>query len=349
MKRFKDRLFRETLTNHEYLNCSLGGTNISSTVFYIVEDLFFDFDVFKPTFCFIEKSVNDKIFGYSSMEDSEKNRLIAEHLSSLNQLVKYLLSLNIKLVFIHMYFKPDLDFSWKQGSGLDYIHRNYDQVAEKYDIPSVNVTQYIEDNYSQSLDQILLDSYHLSPYGSNCVGDYIFGEIEKLSVRYSEKPTFEKDFFTVAVTHDSIFSSSLLTTTYARLKYPFEVKIAVETPAQLKGLFFIPNQYSGMIEFVSDQSSFFEFSVFDPFCWMERLHYMGINFDFFIDQEIVIKSSWKPVNHQLALDEYNSSAMFDPQAQWAIDKYLNPLLDAVNNPTQRSFSLAFLCFYKTPS
>ncbi len=78
----KNLINKSSGLEHLWLNASLGGTNVAATKYYTIENLFFDFKSFNPTICFIEKSVNDKIFGYSKMEPNYAQKLIKDHLNS---------------------------------------------------------------------------------------------------------------------------------------------------------------------------------------------------------------------------------------------------------------------------
>jgi hypothetical protein len=69
---------------------------------------------------------------------------------------------------------------------------------------------------------------------------------------------------------------------------------------------------------------------------MPRLHYKSLPVLEF-DHSITLEAISKEIDYAVTIDSYNSSKTFDPKAAWAINKYLDPLMDAIANQDKLCF------------
>ena len=117
----------------------------------------------KPQICFVECFTAD-MGGATPLE------LIR---GAVEGLVRKLLNENIFVIFIYLFRLPTIH-------NLRTILSIYEQIAGHYQIPSINVYDYIYDEYFGRYDEILSDGIHTTPLGASVYAQYITNVMESL-------------------------------------------------------------------------------------------------------------------------------------------------------------------------
>ena len=114
----------------------------------------------KPNICFIECSAAD-------MGGATPTHFIEE---AIEGLIKKLLDNNIFVIFLHLFRSTSIYDSC-------LILNKYQKIINKYQIPSINVFNYINSTYSDNSDKIVKDGIHTTPHGSLVYAKYIIHKI----------------------------------------------------------------------------------------------------------------------------------------------------------------------------
>jgi hypothetical protein len=337
---------------HEYLNASLGGTPSEATNCYVQANLVYDIEKFAPTVALVEKTPNDKIFDFSLITPEQRNEKLGNIEKHLTSLVKSLQSRNCIVVLISMFTKPDGNLNWLRGSALNYLSSIYSRVANAANSVHVNVAEYIAGMYSddQGCD-LLLDEVHLSRTGSDVVANFIFSQISALRKSHGAIGTSGTSTIKHEGTHtklapllegrEQVFKNSLLEVQYNIINLGAKRQIDAKYRGELVGLFYINDPYSGWIKITTDLGHSTELKLFDHFSFMPRLHYRSLPalaFECSATLEVIDKE----IDYAMTVDSYNKAKTFDPKAAWAINKYLDPLMNAIENKDKLCFKPVLL-------
>jgi len=332
--------------SHEYLNASLGGTPSEATYCYVHANLGCNIVDFNPTVCIIEKTPNDRLYHYQNMTSSQISDSLSRTEKFLNSLVLHFTNEDCVVMLISMYVKPALVSDSKVIDHLSYLIPLYDQVASSNCILHVNVAEKVITSLdSNEVSSLVLDDVHLTEAGSSLVASIIFDDISSLRTKHNSRfittktllPDLVKSvqLMTLLTGKAYEFSNSLLSFRYDVIKRGEEVIVGSSRPGSLVGFFFLNDPSSGWMQLVTDRGECIDICLFDHYSFMPRLHYLTLP-DIGFNSTITIKTIDKPIDYNVAIDAYHKSATFDPTADWALKKWHEPLLNAMNNPQDTS-------------
>lgn len=167
-KVFHENLCKITNANHQEIDSTLGATNIVSNSMLVEEKVC----RYNPDIVFFDFVINDKD-GLSCPKNLIK--------TSLEEAVKHILynNPNCIIVFLYMHSKHD--------NGYDWVMKIYDEVADKYQINSINVAQYIH-NIPNGHDLYFKDSCHPNDSGINLISNIISEGFQQI-IQEPEKPS----------------------------------------------------------------------------------------------------------------------------------------------------------------
>ena len=166
---FHDKLCELTGADHTEIDSTLGGTNIVSNSILIQDKVC----GYNPDIVFFDFVINDKD-GNSCPKD-----LIS---ISLEECVKTILYNNPNCIIIFLYMHS------KHANGHDWVMKIYDDIADKYDISSINVENYIH-NITDGHNKYYKDSCHPNDEGINLIADFIMQGFQQI-IQQPEKPSF---------------------------------------------------------------------------------------------------------------------------------------------------------------
>ena len=255
---------------------ALGGVGVDTASFLVLDQ--FSKNQNYPDVCFIEYSVNDHLENGNRRGWDLESYLIRLR-RALEELVFELETRGVKIFFLHMYQKvhrPELYYEkptlmdrrlekyYPQGlTERNYVIHEYDRIAEKFNIPSINVDQiFFEDiklgKYTES--DLLLDTVHPTRLGAELAAQLILEKLKSLiitkeelliqppSTKFKILPLEEKHILGALPKKKSL-RNTLLSCDYYEIEEGGTFKIEFSTPLCICGFFLVSGPRAGWIEF----------------------------------------------------------------------------------------------------
>ena len=338
--------------DHEYLNASLGGTPSEATYCYVHANLAGNIADFNPTVCIIEKTPNDRLYHYHHISDSQVSASLSRAEKFLSSLVRHFLSRNCIVILLSMYVQP----TSISGSGvidhLSYLIPLYDRVSSANSIPHVNIAAEVLARVElNNLSRYFLDDVHLSEDGATLVASIVLESLSRmkshdcigLSDARSSKPESDcvLDLMALISGKENNFSNSLLSFRYDIIDRGEELIVNSLSPGSLVGLFYLNDATSGWVQLTTDCGGTYELCLFDHYSFMPRLHYLTLPDACFVST-IALRVVDRPIDYKVSINAYRTAKTFDPDADWALKKWYEPLVDAMNHPEKTSFKPVML-------
>jgi hypothetical protein len=347
LPKLKEELDRLSPNGHIYFNASLGGAPIESAYSYVYSNTIYDIEAFNPTVCIIEKTPNDKIYFYDKLPADRIQETLAKTRNFLRSLVRFLKAKQCEVILLSNYVKPDNCLSWDKDSNLNYLIPMYDGIATQENLLHVNIANFIYDNFNKDeINNFFLDEVHLSESGAEVVAKKIALDLTANSSELHsnsnnltlqlDQPFSQIDLITLHKSTDHKFDSTLLKFHYDIFDSSNSLEIISNTSGYLSGLFYLSDPSTGWIRIEIDEQESHEIGLFDLSAFMPRLAYRSLPKIQF-KNKLSFRVIQKPINYEAALKTYNNSKTFDPNANWAIEKYKKPLLAVMQNPGNTFF------------
>jgi len=355
LPRLKSLLNAFCSDDHEYLNASLGGTPSEATYCYVHSNLVYDIASFNPSICLIEKTPNDKIYDFCDISKELQATKIDRIKKYLLSLVEFMKNRKCAVALISMYIKPDNCLSWEKGNPLNYLSSIYDHIATETETLHINVAEKFIKRFSgNDLSEMLLDDVHLTDKGAAVVGQLILEDLAFLRQNETTDVSRHLEYIspkgtqwqkttlmTLLQGNEARFHNALLDVDYNVVKVGEQINISTKAPGFLIGIFYLNDAQSGWIRITTDRNHCLELQLFDHFSYMPRLHYRSlpeIDFGDLVSIEVIDKT----IDYKVTLQSYENAKTFDPTEPWAVAKYLDPLLHAINTPGEICFKPVLL-------
>ncbi len=240
---------------------------------------------------------------------------------------------------------------------LSYLIPLYDKVSSINGIPHVNIASRVLANIdSDDVSAFFLDEVHLTERGASLVASIAFESLSALKpqdyLNFSNAKTvlpesgISVELMRLISGTANEFSNSLLSFRYDVINRGEEIVIGDLEPGSLVGLFYLNDPSSGWIKLTTDCGECFDLCLFDHYSFMPRLHYLTLPDASFI-ASITLKVIEKPIDYDISINAYRESATFDPSADWAVKKWYEPLIAAMNNPQNTSLKPVLLLAKKS--
>lgn len=348
----RQKLDEICIDSHEFLNASLGGTPSEATYCYVRSNIVYDIAAFKPTICILEKTPNDKIFDYNKITPKQQAEKLARIENYLYSLIKHLTDSNCIVIIVSMFTLPDICLTWAQGDPLNYLSPLYDKIASKANYTHINIAETIYNSFTEEeLKTFFLDEVHLTAEGSELVASLALSRL--ISIRPIDcdvhlqthklhpSDSSRTKIFPLLEGKEASFQNSLLEVMFDTIKFGQSRTLTVENPGSLVGLFYLNDPHSGWIKISTDIGPSIELRLFDLFSYMPRLHYRSLP-EIRFDHSVTIEVIDNAIDYASTLDSYENSKTFDPNAPWAIQKYREPLINAMTNQFKACFKPVLL-------
>lgn len=348
-------------SRHCVLNASLGGTNVYATLSYASSGLFYQLKDFSPTVAIIEKSPNNRICGFASLDAESKSAEISSTIASTRRLIRYLRSIGCETVICVTSFIEDSDMINWDGDCADssYLAFIDKKASEQENAFHINAASALSAGYDRRICDILLDNVHVNEDGAMAYCEAMIISMSRRLIgeaRSSLIPPVNLATDAVADQYPRIvlpigpvqkeWQSSILSVRYTEIKSQIAIRLPDDLPrgSCIAGLFFIADPMSPIIRIDSDSDDPFRICLFDHYCYMQRVHFR-LTRQIRVDREFVVSFESQDVDYEVAVNQFNQSKTFDPGSEWARIKYLEPLLAAKNGRQKMLKLIGFVCDY----
>ena len=326
------------------LNASLGGTNTEAAVAYTTSDLFFGMSQFNADIALIEKIVNERIKGFSKLNPNQKNEHISNILRDTGELIDWCLRRNIEPILICSHFAETIDYGWDTSQENGYLRSCYEKIASSFNISLIDVHGHLQKEKADST--FLLDEVHLNDLGATKVAEILTKEMHYIFTKSKSNQSTPTPYGRLSnqprklqILHKGSkkeWQSKLLKTKFDPITFRDSGKIVINLneETQVSGVFFISDPWSSHIKLIPDGNlqNARLVKTFDHMSFFERVNYKPIN-NLSAKNTLEVSTGSGLVDIDKAIQSYFDSKMFNPQEEWCINKYLNPLYERKNNPT----------------
>ena len=325
---------------HTLLNASLGGTHINATLAYAANNLFYDVRSFNPTFTIIEKAPNNRISNYRGLPEVQQKNYVLDSCYGLSRLIAYIKSLGCAHTTCITTYIHDLDIIGQHSERASYLSE-IDRIAcENSRSYHIDLAYRLYQAYREDFKNLLLDDVHPNEEGAKVVSSHIVEMLGELPISQVSKPHNgalasppPTAIFPPNIYPRKTFSTRLISADYVLTTLNSVITLDLAPPLRgwITGLFYIANPESGIICIANSEGETRVISLFDHYCFMERIHYLPLRPPLKVGNKLSISIQDKPVDRNRALRQYENSKTFDPTEEWAKVKYLNPLLEAIKS------------------
>lgn len=332
----------EHATTLQVLNASLGGCSTEASLAYLKAELFFNAQAFKANLALIEKCPNERHQQFSTLTSEQKLEHEQKIYRDTLELCRWCLGEGMAPILVCSYFKHTLNASWDADEDHGYLRRCYERIAGELNLPLIDLHKAF--TQAEDSEALLLDDVHLNENGALLMAREIAKELsqedqlpallEQDTQKESDIPENALEILHKGSSH--AFSTKLLNTNFD-LFGPGEegqLTIQVDTETEVTGLFYISDQASSAISITADNNPATKqiIQLFDHMSFMPRVTYKPIR-GLRAHQQIHIKQEAQPVDLRIAMESYERSKTFDPEADWAKTKYLQPLIERAEGNT----------------
>ncbi|GAB4530116.1 MAG: hypothetical protein Tsb0014_12550 [Pleurocapsa sp.] len=288
--------FRDTYQqDHQEINAGNGGITSSAAAFTMDDTVIRH----QPDLCFIEYCTSDM----------GKNQEIG---AAVEGMVRKLVAINCQVCLLYLY-KTDQKFDYTNETIIEY-----EKIADFYQIPSINVGQYLEELFSQEkfgVKELFSNKEKTSESGSKVTSDFIIESLEKI-FRKTEEIQSKSGFInrlakTLYDNHYGVGKIINIDPSFIRdrdrytigefKKYQYyqidssnEIKFTIE--GNLVGLATIVGPESGIIELVTPERTW-EYKLWDAFCFQDRYQVKIINRNFDQSTPVKLKLTEQPIDY----------------------------------------------------
>ena len=321
----------------EVLNASLGGCSTEASLAYLKGELFYDTKGFNADIAIIEKTPNERHLTYSKLTAQQKELHEEKVYENTMQLCQLCLIRGIRPILLTSFFKPNENSCWDRDAEHGYLRRSYEKAALESHTPIIDIFSELQTHHRP--EDLLLDDVHLNKNGAEAMAlataNALFGSKGVLNEDPPEinADTFirDRELILLHKGNEKRFSNRLLTTFFTEITGEDRaLEIHVDRETAITGLFYISDQSSTGIKITSDAcDEAIDVTTFDHMSFMPRVTYKSIS-------PVIAKSVFritptdKPADISKAKESYYNSKTFDPNEQWAISKYLTPLLERLD-------------------
>ena len=283
---------------HVEINGAIGGV-ISGAAVFLMDDTVLQY---KPDVCFIEYSTVDMAWNSH------------EIVAVIEGMVRKLQAIDCQICFLYLYRTK------QKFAGFNQVISWYEEVAEFYRLPSINMGRYIEDGLNKhkfQFDEIFRDFVHNTPSGGKLIAEYLFeGLIEilqnspqhqqtKISDRYLRSDKYIRGrIFTI---EDSMigdrdnyrvryFEDRKSGKKYKYFEMDDSNEIEFEVKGEIVAALAIVDKKSGIAEFITPEG-IFEYSFWDIYCHYPRLNARPIDLSFEQKTKVRLRLTDKPVDY----------------------------------------------------
>jgi hypothetical protein len=323
-------------TDLQLLNASLGGCSTQASLAYLKADLFYNATAFNADIALIEKCPNERHLRFSQLNPQQQKEHEERVYQDTLELCTWCLQYNIRPILVCSYFKHGPDASWEATEPQGYLRRSYEKVVQELQVPLID----LHTNFCAEQDpaQLLIDDVHLNETGADAMARVV-AEALLGSMNLSDSAATQPVSSAVATGVDlellfkgaqKTFTNSLLSTTYAVISSDPEsnLTIAVEPGIELTGLFYISDQASSAITITvdGDDKTCRTLALIDHMSFFPRVTYSSLT-GFTAQKQFTISQAACLMDTNKAIESYHNSRTFNPEEEWARNKYLQPLLD----------------------
>jgi len=354
-----DNLIEDPQSHHHVLNASLGGTNVYATLAYACSDSFYPLKDFKPTVAIIEKAPNNRIYNFASLGNELRSAEVSSTIISLRRLIRYLRSIGCETVICLTSFIEDPHIIDWSGESINssYLAHIDKKACEDENAFHLNAASILSIDYDQKISSILLDDVHVNEAGAAAYCDAIIGLMSRSftgEMGLSPIPPINQEINTLTDHYPRIvlpkghdqkdWQSRIISSRYTEINSQITIYLPDDLPKNqcITGIFFIADPMSPVMRIDSDSDDPYRICLFDHYCYMQRVHFR-LTRRIRVDKKFVISLENEDVDYQVAINQFRRSKTFDPESEWAQDKYLNPLLRAKNERLRILKLIGFVC------
>ena len=333
----------DSRVDHDILNASLGGTNVYATLAYAATESFYPVKQFKPSVAIIEKAPNNRINNINAIASDARNLRIQDTIVSLRRLIRLMRSIGCHTVIcLTSFIKDSSILDWHGDSfDLSYLAFIDKEACSREGAIHLNAASIIAEKYGNQLDTILLDDVHVNQAGAEVYSEIVYELLSGVSLEGQkvnslsigiENSSVDCPYPLIVVSgnHEiKEWSSSMISTRFQefRSQSAFRLPDDCFNNCWITGIFFIADPESPTIKIESDDDDPFRINLFDHYCYMQRVHFR-LTRRLRLKQDFVVSIEQDQVNYEAAINQFKISKTFDPDSDWAQEKYLVPLQNA---------------------
>lgn len=284
---------------HVEINGAIGGV-ISGAAVFLMDDMVIQHE---PDFCIIEYSTVD--MAWNSPEIG----------SAIEAMVRKLKDIDCPVCFLYLYR------TGQKFNDFNPVIAWYEEVAEYYQIPSINVGRYIEASLKQQefqFDELFRDFVHNTPAGGKFVAEYIAETLLEVLRKSPDRQLKPVDYDDYAVSDAYVFGqmfpiqrsmigdrrsaktgsyqykSSGNEYSYFELDSNNELEFEIE--GKLIAILVIIGRESGIVELVTPSRTY-EYCLWDEYCHYDRLDAQPIDRHFAAKTRVKLRLTDKPIDY----------------------------------------------------
>jgi tetratricopeptide (TPR) repeat protein len=286
---------------HIEINGSFGGMVSAAGVFLMNDTVI----PYKPDICFID---------HSTVDMSWNNPEISP---SIEVIVRKLKAIDCQVCFLYLY-RSDQVFDLSNP-----VISMYEEIAEFYDLPSINVGRYIEACLRENkivFENLFRDSIHNNLQGGQFVAKYILNSLKKILSESTNEPkefnNYEQYLYSDVCASEKIvpisnsmirdqdnykvgyFNDERLNKEYKYYQIDSSNEIEFIIKGKLIGITAIIGRESGIIELTTPKRTW-EYEFWDKYCHYDRFHTKICRHSFETETNVSLKISNKPIDYSV--------------------------------------------------